>query len=515
MALRELLAVVRARRARAVTGRLGSERAGHLDLLRRIRDVVAPRITCVIRVVHVLDRRGEVVRRAPIGRRRTRSSSCSFGNSIRPRIASCATRPPSSGMRKRIASLSSNAEPSTTSPPRRAPHRPAPFASSRNVTGPSQSIPSHRSDPCICSTDSVTSRLVSVFSMRSRHSPLWPRANSQSKRNAARRRCGGSRSARVPCGRGRTRWRSYAVLFGAEALRRDQGLARPGRGDRRRRRPSSFVQCPRACGSPSTSGSARSERFGRAARRRVGGAVRSRMRSDLDLTPPRRTTRPYEKSVSTLRSTVDAGPATEAHGVAFHVGVASGRRLRGRRSSGRPRIEAGSHRTQRRHDLAVIENSAGAGATIGRLDQEPRVPRPGSMAIRGLASASSRATSTPPVSRDSLRTRRRRAGRRSTARSAPTGCAPCTSTTRPAPLARTATRTRTSREGEMGEKLGVFLADPGPAPGCSRRYRDMLGIEGPRARVPRTCRCLRDLYARWKPKAKRKGSAKGRVKARR
>src|SRR5438094_8689465 len=54
--------------------------------------------------------------------------------------------------------------------------------SSWKVTGPSQSIPSQRSDSWICSTDSATSRLVSVFSIRSRHSPPCWRAKSQLKR---------------------------------------------------------------------------------------------------------------------------------------------------------------------------------------------------------------------------------------------------------------------------------------------------------------------------------------------
>jgi hypothetical protein len=55
--------------------------------------------------------------------------------------------------------------------------------SSWNVVGPSQSMPSQRSDSWICSVASATSRLVSVFSIRSRFTPPCWRANSQLKRN--------------------------------------------------------------------------------------------------------------------------------------------------------------------------------------------------------------------------------------------------------------------------------------------------------------------------------------------
>ena len=51
------------------------------------------------------------------------------------------------------------------------------------MCGPSQSIPSQRSDSWIWSTASATSRDVSVFSIRSRNSPPWWRAKSQLNRN--------------------------------------------------------------------------------------------------------------------------------------------------------------------------------------------------------------------------------------------------------------------------------------------------------------------------------------------
>src|SRR5689334_21599155 len=115
----------------------------------------------------------------PSERTSTRSSSFSFGNSTRPRTASSHAVTPSSGMRKRIAPSSSYAFPSSTS--RRASSAQSRMRSSWKVTAPSQSRPSQRSDSWICSVASATSRLVSVFSMRSLNSPpLW-RANSQLK----------------------------------------------------------------------------------------------------------------------------------------------------------------------------------------------------------------------------------------------------------------------------------------------------------------------------------------------
>ena len=97
------------------------------------------------------------------------SSSSAAGNSIRPLIASSQPITPSFGIRIRIAPSSSYALPSATSRAASVRQRSAP--SSWKRVSPSHSIPSQRSDSSICPTASATSRLVSVFSIRSRHSP--------------------------------------------------------------------------------------------------------------------------------------------------------------------------------------------------------------------------------------------------------------------------------------------------------------------------------------------------------
>ena len=109
------------------------------------------------------------------------SSSSAAGNSMRPLIASSQPITPSFGIRILIAPSSSYALPSATSRAASVRQRSAP--SSWKRVAPSHSIPSQRSDSSICPTASATSRLVSVFSIRSRHSPPWPRAKSQLNRN--------------------------------------------------------------------------------------------------------------------------------------------------------------------------------------------------------------------------------------------------------------------------------------------------------------------------------------------
>ncbi len=77
----------------------------------------------------------------------------------------------------------------------------------------------------------------------------------------------------------------------------------------------------------------------------------------------------YEKSVTTLASTVDIACAIEADGVVFHVGSHLGAGL----EAGIDRIEAAMRTVlDRCSDTTwlLMENSAGAGATIGRSVHE-------------------------------------------------------------------------------------------------------------------------------------------------
>ena len=132
----------------------------------------------------------------------------------------------------------------------------------------------------------------------------------------------------------------------------------------------------------------------------------------------------------------------------------------------------------------LMENSAGAGGTIGRSLEElatllERLDRPS--AARHLPRL------VPPLR---LRLRRHRPGRgrrarrrARRARSGSTACARCTSTTAAAPLGSNRDRHANILEGELGEGLGAFLSiracrgsrpcsrPPGPRTG-PRRERD-------------------------------------------
>jgi len=77
----------------------------------------------------------------------------------------------------------------------------------------------------------------------------------------------------------------------------------------------------------------------------------------------------YEKSVTALSATVDAACAIEAEGVVFHVGSHLGAGL----EAGADRVEAAMRKVlERCSDTTwlLMENSAGAGGTIGRSIDE-------------------------------------------------------------------------------------------------------------------------------------------------
>ena len=182
MALGELLAVVAKHVGDVrVDGRLVAERRQDLQLLRRVRDVVGAADHVRDRVVGVLDGVGEVVRRAAVGADEHEVLELLVGelDAAQHRVVPARDAVVGHAEADRALVLVRLAlfEEALRSSRQRS------IASSWNRTGPSQSIPSQESERWICSTDSATSRLVSVFSMRSRHSPPRPRANSQLKRN--------------------------------------------------------------------------------------------------------------------------------------------------------------------------------------------------------------------------------------------------------------------------------------------------------------------------------------------
>src|SRR5919202_2212338 len=80
----------------------------------------------------------------------------------------------------------------------------------------------------------------------------------------------------------------------------------------------------------------------------------------------------YEKSVATMRATVDVACAIEADAVIFHVGSHLGAGF----DAGLERVVAAMHQVLERcagDTWLLMENSAGAGGTIGRSIDELRI----------------------------------------------------------------------------------------------------------------------------------------------
>src|SRR5215218_3797212 len=263
-------------------------------------------------------------------------------------------------MRNRIAPSSRYAVPSSTS--RSAAARDSAARSSWYVTSPSQSIPSQRSESWICSTACSTSRPVSVFSMRRRSSASWPLAYSQLKRKVR-----ASPMCSQPVGLGAMRrtplMRLYgrAVLVGAHVSGGIRGAVERGRAigaDAVQL----FVQSPRAWRFPEWE-PAVLEGFGEERRRAKLGAAVVHAIYLVNLASPDDAL--YEKSVSTMRSTVDTACAIGADAVVFHVGSHLGAGLEAGLERAVPALEQVLERCGDDTWL-LMENSAGAGGTIGR-----------------------------------------------------------------------------------------------------------------------------------------------------
>ena len=141
----------------------------------------SPRITCVIASSMSSTGDAKLYVARPSERTSTTSSSFSFGTSMHRE-----PRPPSRSRRRRASGTGSRPRPRTRARRRAAGRQLAASFHRVELEGravrPSRSR-SRSSDRWICSIDSATSRLVSVFSIRNRHSPSRPRANSQLKRN--------------------------------------------------------------------------------------------------------------------------------------------------------------------------------------------------------------------------------------------------------------------------------------------------------------------------------------------
>ena len=257
-------------------------------------------------------------------------------------------------------------------------------------------MPSQISDSLICSTASATSRLVSVFSIRSRHlAAVLAREEPVEEERPDAPDVEESRRARSHAdadGHGTSivggAWNS------ARTSPRPAGSTPPSTASRRSAATASrSSRRARACGGRPPTSPRRSRRSRSAAREAGIGGVVCHALYLCNLAAP--DDEIYEKSITTLRTTMDAATAIEADGVIFHVGSHLGAGLRGR-----PRADVAGARRR---------SSSAARATPGCCSRTRPAPAArsaarsrssrrwssASAAIRGSASASTRATCTP------------------------------------------------------------------------------------------------------------------------
>jgi len=203
----------------------------------------------------------------------------------------------------------------------------------------------------------------------------------------------------------------------------------------------------------------------------------------------------YGKSVETMRITVDAASAIGADGVIFHVGSHLGAGF----EAGLERTAAALTQILERCDgdtWLLMENSAGAGATIGRsleelaalLERLDRHPRLG-VCLDSCHLYASGYDVTEPAVVDALvaEVDKQMGIERLRALHINDSAAP---------LGSNLDRHANILEGLMGERLGAFLAHP--AFQHLSAYLEVPGIEkkGPNADEIRK---VRELHARWSP----------------
>ena len=201
----------------------------------------------------------------------------------------------------------------------------------------------------------------------------------------------------------------------------------------------------------------------------------------------------YDKSVATMRATVDAACAIEADGVIFHVGSHLGAGF----EAGLARIAAALEQILERcagDTWLLMENSAGAGGTIGRslaelatlVDTLGAHPRLG-LCLDSCHLYVSGVDVTEPAVVDGLVQEIDERVGLDRLRALHVNDAG-------APLGSNRDRHANILEGELGEGLGAFLAHP--ALQHLGAYLEVPGVDkqGPNADEIRK---LRDLHSRW------------------
>ena len=203
----------------------------------------------------------------------------------------------------------------------------------------------------------------------------------------------------------------------------------------------------------------------------------------------------YGKSVATMRSTVDAACAIGADGVVFHLGSHLGAGLEAGLERAVPALREVLDRCSDTTWL-LLENSAGAGGTIGRsieelaviVDALDRHPRLGICLDSCHLYVSGVDVRVPDAWVATLAEVEERIGLDRLRALHVNDAA--------APLGSNRDRHANLLEGELGERLGVFLAHP-----AVRGLPALMETPGPDGHGPdgAEMRKLRDLHARWQP----------------
>ncbi|HZO97318.1 MAG TPA: deoxyribonuclease IV [Gaiellaceae bacterium] len=201
----------------------------------------------------------------------------------------------------------------------------------------------------------------------------------------------------------------------------------------------------------------------------------------------------YEKSVATMCATVDAACAIEADAVVFHIGSHLGAGF----EAGRARVVAALERILDRCEgdtWLAMENSAGAGGTIGRsvgelaelVDALGRHPRLGLCLDSCHLFVSGLDVTDPAVVDELVREVEATVGLDRLRALHVNDSA--------APLGSNRDRHANLLQGELGEGLGAFLAHP-----RLQHLPAYLEVPGPDKHGPDAAevRKLRELHARW------------------
>jgi deoxyribonuclease-4 len=207
----------------------------------------------------------------------------------------------------------------------------------------------------------------------------------------------------------------------------------------------------------------------------------------------------FGKSLRTMLSTVDAAVAIEADGVVFHVGSHLGAGFEAGLDRCVPALQQVLERTSDTTWL-LLENSAGAGATIGRSVDElallfealGRHPRLGLCLDSCHLYVSGVDVGDRKTVDETLAEVDRRVGLDRLRALHVNDAA--------APLGSNRDRHANVLEGELGERLGAFLAHP-----AVQGLPAVMETPGPEGRGPDAAEVekLRDLHRRWRRKRRR------------